>query len=408
MSNTETAIGEQSSKRFGEREALQSFKNRRIAKAVNVADIKALALRKIPRVLCDFVEGGVEDELGLATNRSAFEQIRFMPHYGVDTSGFSLRTSVFGREWRAPFGIAPMGFNALYRPDGDLVLAQTAREAGIPFALSASCNTPLEHVASGGAGNVWFQLYGTRNREIAQDLVRRANRAGITTLLMTVDVPVNSRRERNIRNGMAIPFRPTFRDVVDAAMRPEWLFHYLRNGTPIPANWPAYADPNATRMDVWKLFNANMFDSSQTWEDVARIREIWPHKLVVKGILTPADAAVVKSLGADGLIVSNHGGRQLDRAPATIEMLPAVRAAVGEGMTVMLDSGVCRGSDIVAALCLGADFVFIGRSALYGLMAGGSEGVRKVITILREEMNMVLGQIGCADVSNLGPRFIRQ
>jgi len=374
--------------------------------AVNISDLRKIARSKMPRLLFDFVDGGVEDEVALATNAVAYSRIHLLPRYAVNVSTVSQKTAIFGQEFSSPFGICPSGLNAMYQPDGDLVLARVAKEMGIPYTLSSASAASLEQAAKAAAGNLFFQLISIRDRKIVDDFVKRTLDTGVKTLFFTVDVPVHGIRERNIRNGMTLPFRPRLTHILDALQRPQWLGYYLRSGMPVPGNWRAYAAPNAPDADVWRVYNDNMFDPAYTWEDIKRIRDLWPHHFVVKGILSTDDAMRAKSIGANGLVVSNHGGRQLDRAPASIDVLPAIRAAVGPDMTLILDSGIRRGTDIIAALCSGANFCLFGRPTLFGLMAGGEAGVRRAITIFKDEIDMALGQLGCPDIRQLGPKFL--
>jgi L-lactate dehydrogenase (cytochrome)/(S)-mandelate dehydrogenase len=276
----------------------------------------------------------------------------------------------------------------------------------IPFVLSTASNASLEEVARSAGSYVWFQLYGARTREISADMVRRARDAGVTTLMVTVDTPVGSKRERNMRNGFSRPLRMRLPILLEALLHPAWLVGYLASGgTPRFGNWAPYAPAGASN-DAVAAFSTTQTPNRQTWNDLEVIRRLWPHKLVVKGVLHPEDGTRAVESGADGIIISNHGGRVLDRAPSTFEMFPFIRAAVGDRVTLMLDSGITRGSDIVAAFCMGAQFVFLGRAPLYGAAAGGIAGARRAIAILRNEIDIVLGQIGCPAPGGLGEQFL--
>jgi (S)-mandelate dehydrogenase len=255
--------------------------------------------------------------------------------------------------------------------------------------------------------HTWYQLYAARDRKISEDMIRRARDAGLSTLVLTVDVPVSSKRERNVRNGFELPLKLKWSKSLEALMHPLWIAGYLRRGIPRFDNWAPYAEPGASAKAI-AAFVARQIPCSVTWRDLENFRRLWPRHLVVKGIMHPDDAVRAAQIGIDGIMVSNHGGRQLDQAPAALDMLPAICAAVGDKMAVMLDSGVRRGADILTALCLGARFVFVGRATLYGAAAGGLPGAQKAIGILRKEIDLVMGQIGCPSLDGLGPGFLLQ
>jgi L-lactate dehydrogenase (cytochrome)/(S)-mandelate dehydrogenase len=251
----------------------------------------------------------------------------------------------------------------------------------------------------------WFQLYLAKDRAISEDMVRRARDAGLTTLVITVDVPVSSKRERNIRNGFVRPLKLSLKTKVEACLHPDWMIEYLRHGMPVLASWRAYAPKGATAAQVAE-FVASQTPSPVLWKDVEAFRRLWPGNLVLKGIMHPEDAVRAQALGVDGVVVSNHGGRQLDRAPGPIEVLPAIGAAVGDRMTVMYDSGVRRGADVIVALCLGAKFVFMGRPTLYGVAAGGAPGAARALQIFQQEIATTMAQMGAPDIASLGPHFL--
>jgi L-lactate dehydrogenase (cytochrome)/(S)-mandelate dehydrogenase len=265
----------------------------------------------------------------------------------------------------------------------------------------------MEQGARLAGKNLWYQIYGARDRKVAADLVKRAIDLGLTTLAVTCDVPVASNRERNRRNGFVRPLRMTLPTILEAMLHPAWVLNYYRSGgLPMLGNWQPYAARDATPDQVAELFAKQTPDPSQTWADLEAIRNAWPGKLLLKGVMHPEDARIATTMGVDGLIVSNHGARQLDMMPSPLDMLPMIRAAVGPDVPLLLDSGVRRGSDIVAALCLGADFVLTGRATLYGATAGGLEGVKKAVSILQREIDLVLGQIGAVNLDALGPQFL--
>jgi isopentenyl diphosphate isomerase/L-lactate dehydrogenase-like FMN-dependent dehydrogenase len=383
----------------------------KLNKVVNIADLREAARRRLPLIAFDYIDGGVEDERCLARNREAFARHCLLPRYLVDVSKIDRKTTLFGKTYDSPFGISPTGLAGLWRPGADDMLADAARKANIPFALSCAANSSIESVAKRAAGNAWFQLYSTRNRDVGRTLVERVRDLDVETLVITVDVPVSPRRERNLRNGFTRPLRFKLSTVIDGLTRPSWLIGYLRagGGTPMMPNWAPFLKAGASPDEVADFFATQQTPAAeQTWSDLERYRALWPRKLVLKGILHPEDAARAASLGVDGLIVSNHGARQLDTAPSAIEMLPSIRAAVGDRMVLMMDGGVRRGSDVLIALCLGAQFVFMGRPTLYGVSAFGLPGAERAIDIIRTEIDINMKQIGCPDIASLGPHCLMQ
>jgi isopentenyl diphosphate isomerase/L-lactate dehydrogenase-like FMN-dependent dehydrogenase len=371
--------------------------------ACNIEDLRRLAQRRLPRVAWDYLERGAEDDITLAANRAAFERIHFQPRTLVDVSGRTLRQELFGKTYTAPFGIAPTGAAGLYCFDADIALARAAKAAGVPFVLSTASFVAMERVAREAGGSQWFQLYMSKDRDAAARLVRRALDAGFEALVVTTDVPVGANREYNLRNGFTIPFRINARNVVDGLLHPRWLAQVflrtlLSDGVPRFQNVDSNVGGRIIAQDL-SAFRARR--DALDWSDIAWLRTVWPRKLLVKGILTVADARLALQHGADGVVVSNHGGRQLDGALAAMDALPAIAAAVGERMPVLFDSGVRRGSDIVKALALGADFVFVGRATLYGAAAGGEAGVVWALELLRTETDRVMALLGCSTVAAL-------
>ena len=379
----------------------------RIDSAINIDDLRRLAKRRLPKIMFDFIEGGVEDEVGLRTNANAFRDLRLVPRYYVDTAKREQKATLFGRTYASPFGIAPTGMAGAFRRDAELYLSQAAKDADVPYLMSGASNASMEQGAKLAGKNLWYQIYGARDRKVAADLVKRAIDLGLTTLAVTCDVPVSSNRERNRRNGFVRPLRMTMPTILEAMLHPAWVINYYRTGgLPMLGNWQPYAPNNATPDEVADLFAKQTPDPSQTWGDLEAIRNAWPGKLLLKGVMHPEDARIATNMGVDGLIVSNHGGRQLDMMPSPLDMLPMIRAAVGPDVPLLLDSGVRRGSDIVAALCMGADFVLTGRATLYGATAGGLDGVKKAVSILQREIDLVMGQLGALNLDALGPQFL--
>ncbi len=373
---------------------------------LSIGDFERLARRRLPRVLFETIESGVEDELCLATNRDGFRGHRFVPRACVDVTVRSQAMPLFGIDHSSPFGAAPTGIAGVFRRGAELFLARAAVAAGIPFILSGACMASMEEVAAVSPSTTWFQLYPARDKAIADAMVRQAEAAGIAGLVLTIDNPVLPKRERDARNGFSLPLRLSPAMLLDALAHPAWVARYLRDGgLPMMEIWRPHARPGADAGEVAQFFRSQS-PTIQTWRDVEQFRRTWSGKLVVKGVMHPGDAARAASLGVDGVIISNHGGKALDRVPAPLEMLPAVRRAVPAGVAVMIDSGIRRGSDIVLARCLGADFVFAGRAFLYAVAAHGEAGARQAIAILRDEIDRTLALIGCAGFADLGPEFL--
>ena len=388
-----------------------------IDNAVNIEDLHQMAKRKLPRIMFDYIEGGVEDERGLARNGAAFHKHQLLPRYLVDVSTRDQTQTIFGRQVNSPFGISPTGGVGLYqRRGGEMLLAEAARDANIPYIMSGGSNASMEEAARVAPDNTWFQMYAAKDPAVTDALVGRARDNGLGALVLTVDVPVHPKRERNRRNGFAnvraggvleaaAKLKPSI--LIEALTHPNWVYDFVKNGgAPTLGNWVPHAGNGASTAEVIRFGRTQTPAAAQTWRDLERYRRQFPRTLIVKGILNPADAIRAAEIGCDGVIVSNHGGRQLDQAPAPLDALPAIKAAVGDRMTVMLDSGVRRGADILIALCLGAQFCFFGRPTLYGAVAGGLPGVKKAIDIFRGEIDLTMGQIGCPSIGELGPDFL--
>lgn len=380
-----------------------------VERAVNLDDLRLLAKRRLPRIAFDFIEGGADDEWCLARNREAFNRYRLVPRYLRNVQLREQSVTLFGRTYAMPVGISPTGLAGLFRPDADKLLAAAARDANIPFLLSSAANASIEEVVQVGQDNVWFQIYCTSDPRIHADLVKRARGAGVSVLVVSVDVPVNSNRERNRRNGFARPFRMTPGVILEALGHPGWVLRYLRTGgVPMMRNWQPYAPAGATASQVADLYGTLTPAPMITWDDLRRIRDAWPGSLVVKGLLHPEDARMAITAGIDGIVVSNHGGRQLDAAPSPLEMLAAIRLAVGPQVQIMLDSGIRRGSDVVIARCLGADATLFGRPTLYGVAAAGQAGAARALGLMRKEIDAVLAQVGCSAFDQLTADYLWQ
>ena len=377
--------------------------------AINLHDFRAMARRKLPQIAFDFIDGGADDELGMVRNREAFSDYQLLPRYLNDVTTRDQSTTLFGRKYSSPIGISPTGMAGLFRVGADSMLAAAAKKANVPFLLSSASNFRIEDAAKIAPDNVWFRMYATSDHRINMDLVRRAREANVGVLVITVDVPVNSNRERNRRNGFTRPFRMTPSIMLDTLSRPGWLLEYLKSGgMPMMSNWQPYAREGANADEVADMYGTLTPAPMTSWDTVTAIRREWEGPLVIKGILHPDDALQSAAHGLDGVIVSNHGARQLDAAPSPISMLPAIRAAVGDRMTVMLDSGVRRGSDVITAKCLGAQACFFGRPTLYAVAALGQDGADQVFAIMRREIDAVLTQIGCGNFGDLTERFLHR
>ena len=377
-------------------------------KAINLDDLRLLAKRRLPKIAFDFIEGGVDDELCLSRNRDAFAQYRLLPRYMNDVSTRDQTATLMGRSYARPFGFSPMGILGLFRPNADLMLAEAAAYADIPYLMSSASSASIEAAAKLAPGQTWFQLYGTSNPTINEDMVRRARDLNLSTLVVTIDVPVNSNRERNRRNGFSRPLKMTPSIVIEALKHPGWLMDFLKSGgIPVMENWVPYASKGASASEVNDLYGTLTPAPMVTWSNIEQIRAQWPGNLVLKGILHPQDAVRAAEIGAQAIIVSNHGGRQLDTAPSPLDMLPEIHAAVGDRIELILDSGVRRGSDVVIAMCLGARLVLFGRPPLYGAAAGGTAGVKRAIEIMGKEIDTIMAQIGCSSLAQLGPHYLR-
>jgi (S)-mandelate dehydrogenase len=364
----------------------------------NIFDMRDAAKRRLPRGIFEFVDRATEDHLAVADNRAGFQDIKLRHRALVDVSGRSTKTLLFGKEVSLPMIIAPTGAAGLCWYRGELQLAKAAAKAGIPFAMSTASMTAMEEVATEAGGRLWFQLYVWKRRDLSYQVIERAKKAGYEALVVTVDSAVSPNREYNARNGFSAPLKPNLRMAVDIALHPSWslgvMGRYLRTtGMPKQENFPPEFQESITR-GVGDRADGMRRDSL-TWDDVKTFRKMWPGPLLLKGVNRVDDALQAINHGVDGIIVSNHGGRNMDSAPATIRVLPEIAEAVGEKATVILDSGVRRGSDIVKALALGAKAVLTGRATLYGTAVAGEAGAAKAIQVIRTEMDKTMAYTGC-------------
>lgn len=367
----------------------------RLRRLASFADLEAAARRSTPRFAFDFVAGGASDDRAIARSRAALDAIQIVPRYGIDVAGVSMETTLFGRRYRLPLGVAPMGGAGLLWPRADEHLARAAQAAGIPYVLSTVGNAAIERIAELAPDVFWFQLYcaPADGHRMSFDLLRRAEAAGAQALVVTLDIPMPARRLRDIRNGLTIPFKlrgPVLRDI---AIRPRWALATLAHGQPRFLNFAPYMAAGASSRALAGFVHESL-EGAVTWELLARLRERWPRAFLVKGILHPDDAERAVALGADGVIVSNHGGRQFEAAPAPVDVLPAIAARIGGRALVLADGSMRSGLDVLKALALGASLVFAGRAFLYGVAALGAAGAEHVIDLFAAELRAAMGQIG--------------
>lgn len=376
-------------------------RERRLNEALTIYDLRDIAHRRTPQAPFDYTDGSADQEISLARARQAFEDIEFQPRILRDVSDLDLSSTVLGKKVAMPFGIAPTGFTRMMHAEGEIAGSQAAEAAGIPFSLSTMGTRSIEEVAAAAPnGRNWFQLYMWKDREKSMALVERAQAAGFDTLLLTVDVPVAGARLRDKRNGMTIPPALTLKTITNALPRPEWWINFL---TTEPLAFASLGSWNGT---VAELLD-QMFDPTVTFEDLKWIRTQWKGNLVVKGIQNVEDAKLAVKAGADAVILSNHGGRQLDRAPIPFHLLPETVREIGKDAEVHVDTGIMHGQDIVACIAKGAKFTLIGRAYLYGLMAGGREGVDKTIDLLGSQMTRTMKLLGARSLDELEPGHVK-
>lgn len=384
------------------------FSGSNLARALNIADLRAVARRRVPHFVFEYVEGGAEEEATLRCNRAAFESLQLIPQTLVDTSSRHLRTEILGREASAPLIIGPTGLNGMLHADGDIGLARAAARLGIPFTLSTMSTTRLEDVAKQAGGRLWMQLYVMKNRAVAEDIMTRAAAAGYEALVFTTDANVFGSREWDRRSYLA-PGKPTLRSRLDALRHPGWLQSVLlNNGIPRFRNLEAFLPPGAASAVGGSTIIPKLFEATITWDDITWIRRFWPRKVLIKGVLSVADAERAAALGCDGIVLTNHGGRQLDYCVSAMDVLPEIAAAVGKRISIFVDGGFRRGTDVLKAIALGAHGVMTGRATLYGLAANGERGVERALEILTTEMERAMGQLGVNSLADLGPHIVRR
>ncbi len=375
-------------------------RDRRLAKALTTWDLRKIAKRRTPKAPFDYTDGSAESEISLTRARQSFYEIQFNPRVLRDVSQIDTSTSVLGMKVALPFGIAPTGFTRMMHTDGEIAGAKAAKKYGIPFCLSTLGTTSIEKVVEHAPEGInWFQLYMWKDREASLKLIERAQKAGVQNLVLTVDVPVAGARLRDVRNGLTVPPKVNLKTLLNAAPRVEWWWKFLTKPSLEFASMSNWDGTVAELLDF-------MFDPTMTFEDLKWIRKIWTGKLTVKGIQNLEDAITAEKCGADAIVFSNHGGRQLDKAPTPLHLIPIAKQRLSGKTEIHMDTGIMSGSDIVAALALGADFVYVGRAYLYGLMAGGQPGVERTIEILKSEIVRTMKLLGVNSISQLNENMV--
>lgn len=380
----------------------------KLDRALSIEDLRRQAKRRLPKILFELIESGVEDEYGVEDNRDAFRRYRLLPRYLTDIASRDQRTELFGRAYASPFGIGPTGFAGLLRRNADVDLAEAAHAADIPFILSGASVAGIEEVAAAAPGHVWSHIYPAKDESITRRFMERVAAAGVECLVLTVDNPVYPKRERDTRNGFVLPLRLRPDIVIEAAAHPGWVIEYLTSGgMPMMKSWEPYAPAGASAGDVAAFFRSQS-PSIQTWRSVGALRAAWKGRFVIKGIQHPDDARRAVEAGVDGIIVSNHGAKSFDALPSPLTTLPAVKAAVGNRVPVMFDSGIRRGWEMIVAKALGADFVWVGRATLYGVVAGGRAGAERAIAMLRSEIDTSLAMIGVSRFADISQEQVQE
>jgi L-lactate dehydrogenase (cytochrome) len=381
---------------------------RRLRTAASVDDLRRVAKRRLPRGVFDYIDGGAEDERTLARNVCAFGDYEFRPRILRDVSRIDTSTTILGRAASMPLILAPTGFTRIAHSQGELAVARAAARAGIPWSLSTMGTRSIEEVAAVSDGDKWFQVYTWRDRGLVRELLDRSKSAGYTTVWLTVDTAVLGRRERDVRRGMTLPPKIGPRTIVDGAIHPGWTWDFLRNEPITFANVVGLSDEDGSTAVTLSEHMARQFDPALSWKDVDWLRTVWDGPIVLKGIQTVADAKQAAELGVEGIGLSNHGGRQLDDAPAPIDLVAPVRDEIGDGAAIICDGGVRRGSDIVKALALGADAVSMGRPYLYALGAAGERGVDQLLAFLRDGMERTMALTGVREIAEIDRSLVHR
>ena len=380
---------------------------RTVAECHNIDDLRSLAARKVPKMIFDFIDGGAEDEFTLRRSSDGFNSYQLVPHNFVDVSEINIATDVLGRAVDAPLIVSPMGLQKLFYYKGEEAMVPAAGNHNIPFTLSSASSTSIEGVGNLSGGPKWFQIYAWKDPEIVREFIDRCKGAGFSALCLTIDVPITGNRERDVRNGFGLPLKLTPGMVLNLLSKPAWLYHAKRNPMPTLANLVDRGEGDTSVANLAR-YTEEQLDKAISWDGAAKMKEQWGGPLGIKGVLRAEDAARAAEMGFDAVIVSNHGGRQLDHAPAPTDVLPEIVEAVDGRCQVILDGGVRRGTDVLKALCLGATACMAGRPYLYGLAAGGQAGAERAMEILKGEIRRDMMLLGCADVKDLGPQYLRQ
>ena len=373
--------------------------------AYNIEDLRQMAKKRLPRGVFEYVDRGAEDEIALRHNREVYQSLKLRNRVMVDVSKRSTATEIFGQKYAMPYGISPTASAGLMSEGGEVGLAQAAARMGVPCTAATNSLTPVEALYDAGEGNIWFQLYMWKDLALRAAFVERIKAIGIETLLVTVDGSVGANREHDRKNGFSMPLRYTLKLVAQVLAKPGWCLRvlapqYLKRGVFRKANYPPEL---ASKLTDKYIDHEHTKSDSQNWDDIKRIRDMWPGNLVLKGLQSWEDAVIAADVGLQGVVLSNHGGRYLDAAPAPLQIVPEVRAAVGDRLKIIIDSGARRGSDIVKALALGADMVMSGRPTLFGAAAAGEAGSYRALEIFQTEMDRVMAQLGLNSVDEISP-----
>ena len=372
----------------------------------NIEDLRQLAIRRAPRAIFDYVDRGSYDETTIRANRTDLEALKLRQRVMIDVDNRSLKTTMLGQPVAMPVALAPTGLTGIMHPNGEILAARAAQAFGVPFTLSTMSICSIEAVRAAVAEPFWFQLYVMRDRGFAVSLIERAKAAQCPALMLTADLQIQGQRHRDIKNGLTVPPKLTPGNLLDIACKPRWAFGMLRTPHKGFGNLTDALPRGSGGLATLSQWIASQFDPTLSWNDVAWVRSLWPGKLIVKGILDPEDARLAVDAGADAVVVSNHGGRQLDGAPSSIAALPYVVEAIGDRCEVWLDSGVRSGQDVVKAMALGARATMIGKAFLYGLGAMGGRGVTAALELIRRELDVSMALTGTRDVHDIGPQVL--